>query len=239
MVGALGVCVLGLFVLFGAQEVLSPTYPKDRVEGEVVLAVTALPFLFSAFVLWSGLGKLKDARDYDRWISLSASRPDATVDHAAGMFGVPIARWRALGVAGGEGGFVFDVANPELRVLDASAGHAGARALVGKPGQTSLLVALASYGYGALAAVLLLSSDAKIVGRDWVVLVCVVGIPLTFALDVVSVVGGIRGIVEVRRRDPNASIARPAAALVLGVVGFLGVLLLVFATALSMSFGPK
>lgn len=230
--GAIGLSFTGLFVLFGIHAVISPgpVYPEqNRKEGAGVLCVILVPFAFCAFLMRRGFVHWRSARDFDRLITFIASQENPNLRDAATTLSLELERLQQLATFGVTKGFITEPELPELSLSGASvAGFADA------PGRSALLATLSAHGYGVGAAVML--ALEKVVGRDLILLVCIGGIPLMFVLHTLGIAGGVSGIRAVK---PPSSRRRAYAAVVLGVLGYLALLLLAFATALELSFGPR
>ena len=237
VLGGMGLSFTGLFVLFGIHEVLSPgpVYPEhNRKEGAGVLCFVSGPFAFCVFLVRRGLALWRSTNDFDRLVSFAAKQPGASLGAAASSLSIDPGRLERLATEGATRGFITDLSNAELSIGGAAL---SAGALVDAPGRNPLLTTLAGHAYGVLCAALF--AFEKAAGRNLILLVCFGGIPLLLVLHTIGVVGGVTGLRAARRTEPPGSMMRPLAALILGVLGYLAVCLLVFATALELSFGPR
>jgi hypothetical protein len=224
--GALGLSFLGLFVLFGIHEVISPgpVYPEhNRKEGGGVLCVVLVPFSLCALLFRRGLTHWRNARDFDRLFSFAAKQDRAQLTDAATALSLAPARVQKLLADGVARGFISDPQNAALIIVGGAA-----PVPLDVPGNTPLFATLAGHAYAVLCFMLL--ALEKQVGRGVILFTCCSGILLTFVLHTVGVVGGFKA----RRTGKRAVVA-----LVLSIVGYLGVGLLVIGTSLELVFGPR
>jgi hypothetical protein len=237
VLGGMGLSFTGLFVLFGIHEVISPgpVHPDhNRSEGGGVLCVVSLPFAFCAWLVRRGFTLWRSASDFDRLITFAAKQPQAPrLQDAAASLSLDLERLHKRVTEGATRGFITDPSSPELRLSGAPA----VMTLVDPPGRNPLFATLGGHAYGVLCLVVL--ALEKVASHGLILLVCTLGIPLTFVLHTLGVVGGVSGVRAARRAEPRGSTKRPLAALILGVLGYLAVFLLVFATTLELIYGRR